>query len=255
MGGVLRESPEGNLSWAEPDMVDLMQQAGVYSVNRRCAGSARGPGTATGPGLVKQQPWHFTNSVEMAAELHGTRDNASARKGGAGHRHVHLVDPIAKAAEVYPPGLVKAVLMGHGGADGDEWRDRPTLRGPDLRRECGAAQERGGPAGDGAVPRSRQQGLPGPGFGEGGASRGDRVLSQNRGAQARPEGMLPRDWAPASLCPVGGYKHRGRAGAGRACRPVARPIKTQRGHATFASTPPLELLKHLLAFWAVNLVS
>ena len=52
---ILHESLEGNLSWAEPGMVDLMQQAGVYLVKSPMCGFGMWAVGAEGLGMVKKQ--------------------------------------------------------------------------------------------------------------------------------------------------------------------------------------------------------
>ena len=62
-----------------------------------------------GPGLVKKPTGWATNSPCIAQEVSELCPN---RWRGAMHRHVHLISGRAKAAEVYPPKLCKAILKG-----------------------------------------------------------------------------------------------------------------------------------------------
>ena len=62
-----------------------------------------------GEGLVKKPTGFATNSPCLAAALEKPCSNDS---GNSWHRHVPLVGGKARAAQVYPPKLVSAILEG-----------------------------------------------------------------------------------------------------------------------------------------------
>ena len=63
----------------------------------------------TGEGLVLGETTFMTNSLCIAARLERVCSN---NVGGRKHRHVHLINQRAKKKEVYPPLLVREILLG-----------------------------------------------------------------------------------------------------------------------------------------------
>ena len=62
-----------------------------------------------GRGYVRKMTGWVTNCKELAELLEGECSNLTGRREW--HRRVHLIGGIAKGAQVYPPKLVKAILM------------------------------------------------------------------------------------------------------------------------------------------------
>ena len=66
---------------------------------------------AQGPGLVRKDTGWMTNSARRAERLAGVCSNKLVDPD-KWHRHVHLINGRAKAAQKYPPALVKNILAG-----------------------------------------------------------------------------------------------------------------------------------------------
>ena len=60
-------------------------------------------------GYVRKTSGWVTNCKELAELLEGECTNLTGRR--VWHRHVHLIGGIAKMAQVYPPKLVKDILL------------------------------------------------------------------------------------------------------------------------------------------------
>ena len=109
---VLHEHPDGNLSWKELDMIDFAKEDGNYLVKSQMCRFGMVSEDAKGRGLVKKMIWYLTNSEEIARMLQGVCSNEDPSSGKPKHRHVHLMAGRTKAAEVYPPALVRAISQG-----------------------------------------------------------------------------------------------------------------------------------------------
>lgn len=108
----LREHPDGAWSWEEPEVKEMEQRSNTYVVRSpMCKFKMISIGPDGREGYVRKMTRWMTNSKEIADELRGTCENDLA--GYEVHRHVHLIGGgRAKAAEVYPVELVRAVLRG-----------------------------------------------------------------------------------------------------------------------------------------------
>ena len=98
----LHEHPWGATSWSEPEVQKLMNDERVYVVKGpMCRWKMKVPGANADEYVKKETGW-MTNHKGLAELLQGECDGQ--------HRHVHLVDGLAKYAQVYPPRLVSAIL-------------------------------------------------------------------------------------------------------------------------------------------------
>ncbi len=105
----LHEHPASANSWKLPEIIQLLTYPGVVKVvGHMCAYGMKST-DEKGEGLVKKPTGWMTNSPYIAEQVSALCSN---RWKGQMHRHVHLISGRAKAAEVYPPKLCKAILTG-----------------------------------------------------------------------------------------------------------------------------------------------
>ena len=105
----LHEHPVGNDSWKEKRMRRLQMLRGVYTVRSPMCRFGMSSSDKDGPGLVRKETLWVTNSPAIARRLDGQCSNVTSEDI---HRHVYLRNDRAKAAEVYPPELLKTILEG-----------------------------------------------------------------------------------------------------------------------------------------------
>ena len=105
----LHEHPAHATSWKEPEVVKLMEQDDVYVVEGPMCRWGMKSKDASGVGYVRKPTRWMTNSKVLAEILQKECPN---KEGRTWHRHVMLVNGRAKAAQVYPPALVAAILKG-----------------------------------------------------------------------------------------------------------------------------------------------
>ena len=107
----LHEHPVHATAWKEPEVtvVELMEQDDVYVVEGPMCRWGMKSKDASGVGYVRKPTRWMTNSGVLAEILQKECPN---KEGRAWHRHVMLVNGRAKAAQVYPPALVAAILKG-----------------------------------------------------------------------------------------------------------------------------------------------
>ena len=100
----LHEHPKPSASWQEPEVERLASLPGVYKVESPMCKWEMVAEDQQGVGYVRKDTCWLTNSPEMAKCIEG--------KCEGGHRHVHLINGRARAAQTYPPKLVSAILDG-----------------------------------------------------------------------------------------------------------------------------------------------
>jgi hypothetical protein len=100
----LHEHPKPSASWQEPEIERLASLPGVYKVESPMCKWEMVAEDQQGVGYVRKDTCWLTNSPEMAKCIEG--------KCEGGHRHVHLINGRARAAQTYPPKLVSAILNG-----------------------------------------------------------------------------------------------------------------------------------------------
>ena len=105
----LHEHPAHATSWKEPEVVKLMEQDDVYVVEGPMCRWGMKSKDASGVGYVRKPTRWMTNSKVLAEILQKECPN---KEGRTWRRHVMLVNGRAKAAQVYPPALVAAILKG-----------------------------------------------------------------------------------------------------------------------------------------------
>ena len=107
----LHEHPFSADSWKEQSIDDLQKEKDVYFVKGpMCRWSMRAEG-ARGEGFVRKDTGWLTNSPALRDILEGGCSN-KGKPVKDWHRHVHLINGRARAAQVYPPRLVRAILRG-----------------------------------------------------------------------------------------------------------------------------------------------
>jgi len=106
----LHEHPKGATSWDMEEMKELMKDPRVYVVQGPMCRWDMKATDAQGEGYVRKETVWVTNSICLAETLQGVCKNVKA--GREIHRHVHLINGRARAAQVYPPKMVKAVVLG-----------------------------------------------------------------------------------------------------------------------------------------------
>lgn len=106
---LLHEHPESASSWGEKCIRDILNMKGVNTVvgDQCCYGLKAKDDAGVGP--AREATGFMTNSPCIALQLKGRCPN---RSGYYMHRHVQLQGGKAKAAQVYPPELCKAVCRG-----------------------------------------------------------------------------------------------------------------------------------------------
>ena len=104
----LHEHPEGASSWHEDCIMNMLNKEGVLRVNGdQCMyGLKSNDGAREGP--ARKGVGFMTNSICIANKLQKRCPN---RKGEQVHRHVILENGRTRAAQVYPPGLCKAIYV------------------------------------------------------------------------------------------------------------------------------------------------
>jgi len=108
----LHEHPWGASSWSEPEITALSSRDDVYVVKGpMCRWGMTSTDKRENPprtGYVRKETGWMTNSKELAELLRGICSNYDGSRPW--HKHVHLIGGLGKAAQVYPPALVEAVL-------------------------------------------------------------------------------------------------------------------------------------------------
>lgn len=106
----LHEHPWAADSWQEPCVKEIAQRGDVFVVKGpMCKWGMTAIDSNGQQGYVRKETGWMTNSPVLARVLEGTCSN---NLGGEWHRHIYCMGGIAKAAQVYPPKLVRAVLQG-----------------------------------------------------------------------------------------------------------------------------------------------
>jgi len=108
----LHEHPAGATSWRTKKIQELEKLEGVLRVVGHMCRHGMKSKDENGEGLVLKPTGWLTNCEEVAKEVARTCTNLKGRKIGELHRHVTLVSGRAKAAEVYPRALCRAILRG-----------------------------------------------------------------------------------------------------------------------------------------------
>ncbi len=108
----LHEHPWSASSWSEPEIVALSERPDVYVVKGpMCRWEMTATDRKVWPhrtGYVRKETGWMTNSKELAELLEGICSNVDGSRPW--HKHVHLIGGLGKAARIYPPKLVEAVL-------------------------------------------------------------------------------------------------------------------------------------------------
>ena len=91
-------------SWRLPEMQSLTSDLGIKKVNAHMCRFKMMSEDEQGKGLVKKPTGFLTNSEYMRRALD--------KQCLGSHRHVHLMGGRAKACQVYPEKLVRAILKG-----------------------------------------------------------------------------------------------------------------------------------------------
>ena len=104
----LHEHPKGAKSWEEKCIKDLAADERVYTVEGPMCRWQMESSDLYGKGLVYKMTRWMTNSRRLAEVLEGVCSNSGNRTW---HRHVNLINGRARAAQIYPPKLVKAILV------------------------------------------------------------------------------------------------------------------------------------------------
>jgi len=109
----LHEHPWGASSWKEPEITALSSRPDVYIVKGpMCRWGMESTDKRVDPprtGYVRKETGWMTNSKRLAELLEGVCSNVDGSRPW--HRHVHLIGGLGKAARIYPPALVEAVLQ------------------------------------------------------------------------------------------------------------------------------------------------
>ena len=106
----LHEAPHSALSWKVKEMMALSGKDGVYRVTGPMCRWKLAQRDEEGEAYVRKETGWLTNSRKFAQLLGGVCENQT---GGPWHRHLHLVGGArTRAAQVYPPALVQAILEG-----------------------------------------------------------------------------------------------------------------------------------------------
>ena len=101
----LFERPAYASSWLDPEMVKLIKKPSVRTViSSMCRFGMQSTFQDGSPGLVAKPTRFATNSEYLSQEL-----DVQCEKD---HEHAHLMGGRAAAAQVYPPALCKAVVVG-----------------------------------------------------------------------------------------------------------------------------------------------
>ena len=100
----LHEHPKPAGSWQEPEIKEVQELPGVYTVQSPMCKWHMVAEDGEGVGYVRKETLWMTNSKILAEILEGQCDGE--------HRHVHLINGRARQAQIYPPRLVKAILAG-----------------------------------------------------------------------------------------------------------------------------------------------
>lgn len=112
-GGLfLHEHPLGAKSWQEPEVVELAAQEDVrFITSPMCRWGMQQEDDDGELKYVRKETGYLTNSRCIAEELRAVCINV--QEGREVHKHVHLIGGgRAKAAQRYPPALVRAILRG-----------------------------------------------------------------------------------------------------------------------------------------------
>eukprot|EP00973_Karenia_brevis_P035276 4865280-Karenia_brevis.AAC.1 len=105
----LHEHPLTATSWQAPSIKEVMKQYGVIATNINMCAYGMQSTDEQGTSYVYKPTQFLTNSPAIAEKL---ADKCSNKTSRWPHRHVHLVNGRAKKAQVYPPGLCKAICHG-----------------------------------------------------------------------------------------------------------------------------------------------
>ena len=100
----LHEHPASASSWKLPEMQSLMTDLGIKKTSSHMCRFKMMSEDEQGRGLVKKPTGFLTNSDHMKQALD--------KQCLGGHRHVQLMGGRAKACQVYPENLVRAILKG-----------------------------------------------------------------------------------------------------------------------------------------------
>jgi hypothetical protein len=107
----LHEQPYGAWSWSFDFVKELREMPGVHFVRGVQCGFGQWSRDVHGEGLVLKPTGWLTNSSEVAERV-GVECSNKTAPSATPHRHIHLVNGKASAAEVYPQALVLAILEG-----------------------------------------------------------------------------------------------------------------------------------------------
>ena len=102
----LHEHPASALSWKDREMIALARLPETHVVVAdQCMYGLTTPGADGGEPMLAKKPTRFMTTSEHMAKRLSTRCNRM-------HKHQHLVGGRCADAALYPPGLVKAMLLG-----------------------------------------------------------------------------------------------------------------------------------------------
>ena len=105
----LHEHPKGAKSWNEKCMIELLMRPGSTRVETHMCRFGMESCDHVGPGKVLKPTYFATNSECIAEELDKKCFN---RDGQDDHRHVPLINGRARAAQIYPRELCRAICSG-----------------------------------------------------------------------------------------------------------------------------------------------
>ena len=103
------EHPKSARSWKEPELLRLAAMPGTIRVETHMCAFGMTSEDSMGTGLVKKSTVFLTNCPRIAEHLDTKCTNCGS---DLDHRHVHLVDGRAAAAQQYPVKLCRAICRG-----------------------------------------------------------------------------------------------------------------------------------------------
>ena len=105
----LHEHPDGATSWNMREMINLIDQPGVFRLTGHMCPHGMKSWDVHGEGLVLKPTGWATNSPCLAQAMSRKCSNEVPNQEDW-HRHITLVGGKASACEVYPPRLVETIL-------------------------------------------------------------------------------------------------------------------------------------------------
>ena len=108
----LHEHPKGATSWKNDRMMELASKKGVLRLVGHMCPHGMESEDAEGKGLVLKPTGWLTNCPAVAEEVSAKCTNLDKEVAEEKHRHVMLMSGRAKACEVYPRALARAIARG-----------------------------------------------------------------------------------------------------------------------------------------------